>query len=417
MSKRISLCFLSAMLVLCGAARCASAQVAEDKPAAPPAAEARPELSPAELGALADALDKAFAGQEPTEAVRMLSAIARGSQMGPGEGWFGPGQTRYTWDWLVHANGLEQAESISPEQFRGEPGWFERLDRNRDGRLAASDLDWSDNNPYVQQFYQVNRMLRRIDREADGRLTRDDLAAFFDKAAKGRDYVTTVDLAELLLAGGGGFSPDDAPTPEVLIRGLFRGEIGSLGEGPRLNAPAPEFALKTHDGQRTIRLGELVGAKPLVLVFGNFTCGPFRSMYPLVEVLKERYQNEAEFVAVYVREAHPSDGWRMGSNARLGVELAQPKTYEERAAAAGACHALLKYSMPLLVDQINDPVGASYSGMPARLYLIDRQGKVAHKSGRGPFGFKTGELEQALVLSLLDERLSAAAAAAADGKK
>ena len=54
----------------------------------------------------------------------------------------------------------------------------------------------------------------------------------------------------------------------------------------------------------------------------------------------------------------------------------------------------------MLVDTIDDAVGARYSGMPSRLYLIDRQGKVAYKSGRGPFGFKPAELEHSLVLSL-----------------
>jgi peroxiredoxin len=176
-----------------------------------------------------------------------------------------------------------------------------------------------------------------------------------------------------------------------------------------VNAPAPDFELKTHDGDQTIRLSELRGSKPIVLVFGNFTCGPFRSMYPLVDDLKQRYQEEAEFLAVYVREAHPSDGWRMGSNARMGVELAQPKTYDERVAAAQQCHAALQYSMPLVVDEINDPVGNSYSGMPARLYVIDRDGKVAYKSGRGPFGFKTGEMEQALLMTLLERQLETAA--------
>jgi hypothetical protein len=63
---------------------------------------------------------------------------------------------------------------------------------------------------------------------------------------------------------------------------------------------------------------------------------------------------------------------------------------------------MLKYSMPLLVDEINDPVGNACSGMPSRLYVIDRDGKVAYKSGRGPFGFKVSELEQALVMALID---------------
>ena len=52
------------------------------------------------------------------------------------------------------------------------------------------------------------------------------------------------------------------------------------------------------------------------------------------------------------------------------------------------------------MDEIDDPVGNAYSGMPARLYVIDAGGKVAYKSGRGPFGFKPGEMEQALVMAL-----------------
>ena len=52
--------------------------------------------------------------------------------------------------------------------------------------------------------------------------------------------------------------------------------------------------------------------------------------------------------------------------------------------------------------RIDDRVGHAYSGMPDRLYLIDREGKVAYKGGRGPFGFKPAELEQSLVMLLID---------------
>jgi Iodothyronine deiodinase len=57
-------------------------------------------------------------------------------------------------------------------------------------------------------------------------------------------------------------------------------------------------------------------------------------------------------------------------------------------------------SMP--VDGIDDRVGHAYSGMPDRLYIIDREGKVAFKSGRGPFWFNPAEMEQALMM-LLDD--------------
>lgn len=360
--------------------------------------------SPEELEKLAEELEKSYDKTQPPESVRMLIAIARGSQMGPGSGWFGPSQSRYSWEWLAKLHDVPTTESIAPSAFQGKPEFFSRLDRNKDGQLAADDFDWSDRNPYVQQSYLVNRLFRRIDQQGDGRVTRDELVAFFDKVSQGNESFRSEDLRDALIGGPSGFLPGDAPTPEVLIRGLFRGEVGSLNEGPKVDEPAPDFQLTTQDGSRTIRLSEQFGSKPIVLVFGNFTCGPFRSFYPMVDELCQRYQDEAIFLAVYVREAHPSDGWLMESNTKVGVKVAQPQNFAERTSVAQQCFAKLKYSMPLLVDEIHDPVGNAYSGMPARLYVIDPDGKVAYKGGRGPFGFKSGEMEQALLMTLLDRR-------------
>ncbi len=91
----------------------------------------------------------------------------------------------------------------------------------------------------------------------------------------------------------------------------------------------------------------------------------------------------------------------MTSNSNQGVEYAQPLTYEQRQSIAATCHVRLRYTMPLLVDSIDDQVGDAYSGMPSRLYVIDQTGRITYKGGRGPFGLKVGELEQALVLTLV----------------
>ncbi len=71
---------------------------------------------------------------------------------------------------------------------------------------------------------------------------------------------------------------------------------------------------------------------------------------------------------------------------------------------ATTCCVNLKMSMPLLVDGLDDRVGHLYSGMPDRLYLLDRGGRVVCKGGRGPFGFKPGELEHSLIMLLLDQQ-------------
>jgi len=120
--------------------------------------------------------------------------------------------------------------------------------------------------------------------------------------------------------------------------------------------------------------------------------------------LHRRYQQQVEFLAVYVREAHPTDGWRMGSNDRAGIAIAQPTSIEGRTDVAKECCRALKITMPMVVDDMNDRVGHAYSGMPDRLYVIDRAGKVTYKGGRGPFGFKPREMEQSLIMLLLDRK-------------
>ncbi len=56
--------------------------------------------------------------------------------------------------------------------------------------------------------------------------------------------------------------------------------------------------------------------------------------------------------------------------------------------------------MPVLVDTMTDQVGHLYSGMPSRLYVIDPAGRITYKAGRGPYGLRPGEMEQALILTL-----------------
>ena len=122
-----------------------------------------------------------------------------------------------------------------------------------------------------------------------------------------------------------------------------------------------------------------------------------------MEDLKKRYGDRVEFLAVYVREAHPTDGWRMRSNDAADIVIKQPLSEAERTGVARRCCSALKISMPVVVDEMDDRVGHAYSGMPDRLYLLDRKGRIAYKGGRGPFGFKAGELEQSLLMLLLDQ--------------
>lgn len=353
---------------------------------------------------VAELLEKEY--PEPrSEAASMLIAILHGSKLEGRDGWFGPAESRFNWKWLAERNSVDAKKgSIARDDFDGQVELFDALDRDGDGKINAGDLDWSDRNPYVQQANMLSRLFRRLDSSGDGKLTREELDALFKRMAGDKNHFTADDFRRgMIPRGQAGFSPGDGPSIPILVRGLFAGEIGSISEGPKLNAPAPDFTLKTPDGSETVRLSKLIGKKPVVLVFGNFTCGPFRGLYPDVEAVHQRYKDRATFVMVYVREAHPTDGWKMDSNGRIGIAVKQPTTYTERVEVCERFRKKLAPEMVVAVDDITDPAGTAYSGMPARLYVIDTRGKVAFKSGRGPFGFKPGEMEQALVMSLLGE--------------
>lgn len=116
-----------------------------------------------------------------------------------------------------------------------------------------------------------------------------------------------------------------------------------------------------------------------------------------------KYGDRVDFYAVYIQEAHPTDGWRMQGNDRVGIKVATHKSFADRVKAASECCEALNITAPLLIDSIDDKTNRAYSGFPDRLYLIDQAGKVAYKGGRGPFGFLPGQLEQALVMLLMSE--------------
>jgi type I thyroxine 5'-deiodinase len=90
---------------------------------------------------------------------------------------------------------------------------------------------------------------------------------------------------------------------------------------------------------------------------------------------------------VYIHEAHPSDAWQMASNVRENVVFATPRSLEEKGELAGTCVRKLGIEIPALVDDTRETVETAYTGWPDRLYVIDREGRIAYKSEPGPFGF------------------------------
>jgi hypothetical protein len=78
------------------------------------------------------------------------------------------------------------------------------------------------------------------------------------------------------------------------------------------------------------------------------------------------------------------------------IVYASPRDAEERSALANICVIRLGIKLPALVDRFDDSTEKAYAGWPDRLYLIDRDGRIAYKSKPGPFGFTPADLEAAI---------------------
>ena len=103
------------------------------------------------------------------------------------------------------------------------------------------------------------------------------------------------------------------------------------------------------------------------------------------------YKDHADFLTVYVREAHPLDEWQMKSNVKDDVCYAQPKTLEQRMAIANDFTKRFKYPLPFGVDDMGNGADLAYSAWPERLYIIDENGRIAYRGGMGPFNYKPAE--------------------------
>ena len=117
---------------------------------------------------------------------------------------------------------------------------------------------------------------------------------------------------------------------------------------------------------------------------------------PALNKLYRDYRDRASFYVVYIQEAHPIDSWQVEDNVKDDVLVASTMTKEDRVAAAGMCMTKLAIELPALIDEVDNKVEQAYTGWPDRLYVIDRDGRIAYKSAAGPFGFKPAEVQDSL---------------------
>jgi hypothetical protein len=123
--------------------------------------------------------------------------------------------------------------------------------------------------------------------------------------------------------------------------------------------------------------------------------------------LYTKYRDRVQFLHIYIREAHPKDGWWVGGPisrrifgaggpSEAAIDVNDPRTIKERQQVASRCVSTLRYEIPTYVDTMDDTVNKTYAAYPTRLYLIGVDGKVAYAGGLGPSGLKPEELKAAI---------------------
>jgi iodothyronine deiodinase-like protein len=116
--------------------------------------------------------------------------------------------------------------------------------------------------------------------------------------------------------------------------------------------------------------------------------------------MAEKYQGKVEFLLVYIREAHPTDGRQAAPNVREGILLSTAKDIGQKEEYASSCVRNLGIKFTTVVDDMDARTELNYMGWPDRLYLVGKDGRIAWKGGPGPQGFKPPELEAAIQAEL-----------------
>jgi len=112
--------------------------------------------------------------------------------------------------------------------------------------------------------------------------------------------------------------------------------------------------------------------------------------------LRENFSEMADFVTIYIAEAHPAERghFRVGgeggnydidTHANIVDRLNAATTLKEEAGEA------LK-GCKILVDPMDDRANIAYAALPERLYVV-RDGQIVYQGGLGPFDYKISEVE------------------------
>lgn len=166
--------------------------------------------------------------------------------------------------------------------------------------------------------------------------------------------------------------------------------VGDLNKVAKLGFSAPNCTVAKVDGKECKLLDFTKGNRPLVLNFGSCTWPPFLVTFVKdFQTVAHNFDKVADFLTVYISEAHPTDDWRWNNN----IEIQQHKNLIERCDAAKRLQESCSCTAPIVVDSMQNEANDAYGAWPERLYII-QQGKIVYEGGTGPYNYNLGEVEK-----------------------
>uniref|UniRef100_A0A3B3S772 Iodothyronine deiodinase n=1 Tax=Paramormyrops kingsleyae TaxID=1676925 RepID=A0A3B3S772_9TELE len=107
---------------------------------------------------------------------------------------------------------------------------------------------------------------------------------------------------------------------------------------------------------------------------------------PLIVNFGSEFSDVADFLVVYIDEAHPSDGWAVSPMESNAFQVRKHRSLEERMLAARTLleHFALPPQCRLVTDCMDNNANVAY-GVSFERVCIVQQKKIAYLGGKGPF--------------------------------
>jgi hypothetical protein len=103
----------------------------------------------------------------------------------------------------------------------------------------------------------------------------------------------------------------------------------------------------------------------------------------LDEIYRE-LKDRMRFLTVYVREAHPADGWVSQNNVDAGICFNLPRTPDDRVAIARELIEKMDFTIPLALDDMENGAAQLYGALPTGWWSWMERASLAIPVPLGP---------------------------------